>query len=810
MGARERSIFSYFVKCHHALLLLVLAAVAEGHAVAQSISDEILVTARRYAERLQDAPLAVTLFSQTDTVARSSDSLAGIAEFAPNVSFDSTSPLSGSSNAASIFIRGVGQTDFAITTDPGVGVYVDGIYLARATGADLDLLDIERVEILRGPQGTLFGRNAIGGAITVTTHTPQIGQLEAKAEAIVGRFDRFDLRAAFNLPVTPVLAIRVAGARQRRDGFGRRLLTGQGMGGQHRDQVRVSGLWAPDPTFEARATVDYAGADEQSPVQTTAFTSRVGSVTAPGTLFTGLLYNNLIGAPAPCQTPSFVVPFCGIPGLIALPALPADTPGYDGRWLTGNLLTSNATGPTGSRSEIIGVNSAISWRPGRLHLKATTAYRASNFSFGRDPDGSPLTLVHTSNAIRHRQFSQELELAGGDSKSLRWLIGSYYLSEHARERLLVPFAQETFDVINGFGLGCTLLPGLTGAPGPIALNPCPNPFFIDVAGAGASIRNRSLAAFAEATVGLATGLSLTTGVRWTRDVKQVDLSGYFIGGMPFSARPQARDRFTRITPRAILDYKPLPDLLIYGSFATGYKSGGFNERYGAPLADGPTTFAPESVRSFEIGMKTTLLGGRVQINLAAFRSTYDDIQVVVFDNTIPRTINAARGRVGGAELESSITPAKGIILQLSYGYLDARYTRLDPAVIGSFGVPIVNPLRLDYAFVNSPRHTLSAGAEYARDIGVGTLWMRADLSYRSKTANDAINTPELTQSSLFLLRARAGFTTLDKRWSFTLFGTNLTDKRYVVSGAADEVGFARAELNAGRPREWGVSVSAKY
>jgi len=789
-------------------VFLAGAVVSDAHALAAD--NEILVTARRYEERLQDAPLAVSRFSPADTIARSSVSLADIAEFAPNVGFDSTTPLSGSSNAASIFIRGVGQTDFAITTDPGVGVYVDGIYLARATGADLDLLDIERVEILRGPQGTLFGRNTIGGAISVTTHAPQLGQFAAEVETVLGRFDRFDLRAAINLPVASALAFRVAGARQRRDGFGRRLLTGQGMGGQHRDAVRLSGLWAPDPTFELRASIDYTRADEQSPVMTTAFTSRVGSVTAPGTLFTGPLYNNLIGAPAPCQTPGFLVPFCGIPGLIVLPALPADTPGYDGRWLTGNLFTSNSTGPTGSRYEIIGVTSAISWRPGRIHLKATTGYRASDFSFGRDPDGSPLSLIHTSSAIRHRQFSQELELGGGDGRSLRWLVGGYSLSEHARDRLLVPFAQETFDIVNRFGLGCTLLPGLTGAPGPITLNPCPNPFFIDVTGAGASIRNHSLAAFAEATIGLTAGLSLTAGARWTRDDKRVDLSGYFIGGTPFSPRPRARDRFTRVTPRVILDYKPLPDLMFYSSFSTGYKSGGFNERYGAPLAAGPTIFAPESVRSFEIGAKATLLGGRARINLALFRSSYDNIQVVVFDNTIPRTINAARGRVGGAEIEASLTPVKAVTLQLSYGHLDARYTRLDAAVIGSFGLPIVNPLRLDYAFVNSPRHTLSAGAEYARDLGIGTLRMRADLSYRSKTANDAINTPELIQPALVLLRARVGFTTADKRWSCAVFGTNLTNKRYVVSGAADEVGFARAEVNAGRPREWGASVALHF
>ena len=793
--------------------LLIAACVPSGQAVAADdppLDPEIIVWARRVAERPLDSPLALTAYQADQITARASSDLADLVTSAPNIGFDSTASLSGASNAASIFIRGVGQSDFAITTDPGIGVYVDGVYLARATGADLDLLDLHQVEILRGPQGTLFGRNTIGGAINLTTRKPDLNVFEGQAEATVGRFQRRDLRAVLNLPISSSMAVRLAGARLKRDIFGRRLLTGQHLGGQDRYELRFSGLWQPSHAFEARLTVDYSQADEQSPVSTTAFTRASGSVEAPLSLFTGLLYNNLIGNPAPCQQPTFVVPFCGIPGLIALPALPPDTPLYDARWLTNNLHTSFATGPTGSRYDILGLTGMLSWQAGEMRIKSTTGYRSSDFHFARDPDGSPLAIVETSNAVDHSQVSQEIEIGSGEANRFHWVAGVYYLGEHASENITAPLGQEAFNVINRLGLGCTYLPGLTGLAGPITLNPCPNPFSITMVGSGVKIRNQSIAGYGEATLPLGAGISLTAGIRWTRDSKRVDLRNYRIAGLPFSPNPRANAHFERLTPRVILDYKPISDLLVYASFSTGYKSGGFNERYGAPIAAGPTSFAPESVKSFELGTKASLVGGRLTLATALFHSLYNNIQVVVFDNAIPRTINAARGKVDGFEFEATALPIEALTLQIAYGYLDARYTRLDPAVIGSFGIPIVNPLVLSYDFVNSPRHSVTASVEYRMSVCGGTLTPRAELTYQSRTANDAVNTPELVQPALALLRMRIHYTTRGEKFSVALFGTNLTNKRFIVSGAADPVGFGRTEVNGGQPREWGLSITSRF
>jgi iron complex outermembrane receptor protein len=775
---------------------------------------EIVVTARRRAESLQDTPVAVTAVSAADLNARSAADISSVGDFTPNVTFDATAPISGSSNAVSVFIRGVGQTDFLITTDPGVGIYVDGVYIARSTGGLLGLMDLEQIEILRGPQGTLFGKNTIGGAVSVTTKRPS-DELEAQAEVTVGRFDRFDLRGMVNLPINDQVAFRASIARNKRDGYGLGLLTGQEFGGLDNWTSRAAIRLQPNDAIDINLSADYTHGDEQSPV--TSIVAGSGGIGNPGTLFAGLLYNNLITNAqtglAPCQTPNFPIPFCGVPGLIQLPTLPADTLPYDERWLTNNLFTTNATGLNGSQYEIYGFSGTIDWNLGAVDLKSITAYRNSDSAFARDPDGSPIQLVETSNRVKQNQFSQELQFNGKlfDEK-LDFILGAFYMREAATDNTTVPFGQATFDIVNDLGLGCILLPGLTGAPGPIAVPICPNIFRVDNLGDGTRIRNTTVALFGEASYKLTDALSLTAGLRWNRDNKKIDLSNVLTGGVPFStANPRADRSFTELTPRFIANYEFSRDLMAYVSWSVGFKAGGFNGRYGAPIAAGPTSFEPERVKSWEAGLKTTFWDNRARLNLAGFYADYDDIQVVVFDNGIPRTINAAKGRIKGIEIEGSLAPVDPLLLQLSYGFIDASYTQLDASVTGSFGLPIVNPIGLDNQFVNTPRHTVSLSAQYTAPLSDwGSLVLRGDLNHRSETANDAINTIQLIQPAVTLLNARATLSPKGERWSLSLFGTNLTNRKYITSGVADEAGFGLVEVNAARPREWGITLGYDY
>lgn len=764
-----------------------LPALAQGMAL-----EEITVTARKREEGLQSTPISIAAFTADDFRARGISDISNLTNYAPNVTIDATAPLSGSSNATSIFIRGVGQTDFVFTTDPGVGVYMDGVYIARSVGGLLDMMDVERVEVLRGPQGTLFGKNTIGGAVNVVTRKP-VEDMEAEVEATYGRFDRLDLKGMVNIPLTDTLFTRISAMSKDMDGYGKRLLTGESMGGKNQAAIKAATRWVASENFEVNLSVDYTNIDEDSPVSTVVSGSRQATIGSPGTLFAGLLYNNLIGAPG------------GLPGTISIPALPADTVPYDSRWFTNNLFTSNATGPTGSKNEIFGFNGTMEWDLDAFSLKSITAYRDMEGSFGRDPDGSPLTMVSTYNEMEHKQFSQELQATGtAFDGRLQWLVGAYYLKEKGKEWVIVPFAQETFDILAEMGAGCTLFPG---TPDEVALPFCPNIFRVDSVGDGVRINNESIAFFGEATFDITDQLALTVGLRWTQDKKGYDGTGTLVGGAPAIAAPIASEKFRDATPRVILDYKFTDDTMVYVSYSEGFKSGGFNQRYGAPLP-APTFFEPETVKSYEGGFKSQFWDSRARLNGAVFHSRYSDIQVVVFDGGIPRTINAAKGKITGFELEGTLLASENLLVQANYGYLDAEYTRLDPAIIGSFGVPIVNPLDLSYRFVNSPKHSLSLGAEYTAPVNDwGYVRLRGEMSHRSKWANDAVNTPELIQSSVTLFNARLTVAPVDEKWSLAVFGQNLSNRKYVVSGVADEPGFGLVELNAALPRTWGVTLN---
>jgi len=788
-----------------------LAQNLEGEPVLRSAEREvatgsIIVTARRREELLSKTPVAVSSFSEEEIEARGAGNVAALVDLVPNSSFDTTAPLSGSANSASIFIRGIGQTDFAFSTDPGVAVYLDGVYIARSTGSALSLLDVARVEVLRGPQGTIFGRNAIGGAVSVVTNPPEPdSSATGEGGAIVDSQGRRELSGVLNLPIGRDAALRVAGAYRREGSYGRRLIDGKRLGGIDDLEMRGRFRWERGDRLRLDLAVEHANLDDESPVTGLRAVGSTTALGAPTTLFAGLLYNNLIeGADglAPCERTDFVVPFCGVPGLIQTATLPLGTQPFDARWLTGNAFTTFGTGPTGSQFDGRGASATITWTS-TISARWISSFRGFEAEFGRDPDGSPLVIIETMNLLRHRQQSHELQLSDATGP-LSWVAGGHWFKERGSDRVSAPFIDETFQIFANLGRGCSLLPGVTGAAVPIFVPVCPNIFRIDHAGKGTQVDNRSISLFGEATLEMTEWLSLSGGLRWTRDRKKIDISGFLVGGLPVSPSPVAKASFSRLSPRVILQLEPSRHSMVYGSFSTGFKSGGFNQRYGAPIA-APTSFKPEAVDAFELGYRFTQR--RLRLGATAFWSRYRDVQAVVFDGGIPRTVNAAAGRSRGIELEGVFAPRDGLTVGASYGFLDAQFTSLDSSIIGSFGQPIVNPLRTSYRFVNSPRHTVAGYVEYAYGLAQrGALVVRADLSHRSSVANDAVNTAELVQGPVTLVNARLTYRPRGARWSASLFGTNLLDERHVVSGVADPAGFGAAEINVARTRRCGASA----
>jgi len=732
-----------------------IAQQAAAETIAPAIED-IVVTAQRRETRLQDTPISITAVTAAAIEQRGYTNISEITGATPNLQFDATAPVSGSSNASSIFIRGVGQTDFLLTTDPGVGVYLDGVYIARSVGGVLDLGDVERVEVLRGPQGTLFGKNTIGGAISLTTNKP-VQRLEGLGEVTVGSFRRLDVKGVLNIPITDTLAFRVVAQSANRRGYAERVLTGQRLGNKNADSARASLRWQPTADTDINLAFDITRAREESPAAT-AGASGLGPV-GDGALTN--LYN------------IFVAPTLVVPGF-------GTNVRYDNRWLTGDPYKSFGTGPTGSDSDVYGVSLNVEHRFGSVTLKSITGYRHLDARFARDFDNSPLDILSTSNDITHRQFSQELNLSGRlfDDR-LNYVVGLYYFEEDGRDAISVPVVPALFN----------------------------SPLMIPVSVAGTyRIDNRNYAGFMQVGYKLTDALSVTLGGRYSSERRRIRID-YFLTdlNLPLLANPNRELSFNDFTPRVGLEYKASESVFAYASYAKGFKAGGFTARYVSPAPE-PQAFDPEEVETYEVGLKTDLLNGKLRLNGAAFTSNYRNIQVVAFRGVAPVNVNAAAGRIRGFEIEATAVPTAGLTFTAAAGYLDAKYTRVDAAAFAG----ITFPITLASRFVNTPRWTLNGSAEYRFGMAGGDVSFRGDVQYQTATFKDAANTPGLVQPAYALVNVRLAYQPRDGNWSAALFGRNITDTRYITSGVGDIASFGTVEVNFARPAEWGASLKYKF
>lgn len=750
---------------YHAMPPFALLLLTGGTAWPDSpASQEIVITTRRDATPLAVSPVSASIVDGMDLDRLSLPDLAAADSFSPGLSIDSTAPISGSSNAAAIFLRGVGQSDFLLTQDPGVGLYLDDAYIVRGIGGVLDAVDIDRVEVLRGPQGTLYGRNTIGGLVRVVTRRPSGGR-DGWLALVGGTDNRRDLSGATTIHAGETLAMRVAGAHREQEGHVTRLLSGDHLGGTNSDALRVRAVWSPAEALEIDTGLEGFRGRDDSPASAMA-SNNPAAIGAPETLFGGT-YNATIG-------------FHG-------------GPPFDSRWLTGSPYSTNATGPNGSDTDVVGGRLGIRWRTGPgLALKSTTAYRHVNAEFGRDPDNSPGILIHNTNHMNDTSLSEDLALLGPEDSRLEWLVGLFALRERGSDRYTAEFIPETF------GAPATDTPwealGYTTVP-PLVLG-----------GPATRIQNDSLAVYADGAYHWTDRFSTAIGIRRTADHKEVDVPVELTQvGLRVIADPSASAHFADTSVRAALEYR-WARAFTYLSYSQGYKSGGFNQRYGAPLPK-PTEFAPEQLASWEVGVRANDSSGLLSAGLTVFDADYSDIQVVVFDGGIPRTINAARGEVTGVEAELAVIPSEATRLALTWSHLNARYTRLDPAIDGSFGQPVVNPLHLGYRFVDTPDDAVAATAECRLPFRMrGSLDFLAHWSYRSRWANDAVNTPELEQAATSILAASLSYTSADRAWVVSLIGTNLSDRAITESGVADKQGFGLTEVSVARPRELAVQV----
>ena len=745
-------------------------------AISHAQIEEIVVTAQKREENLQDTPIAITVFTEESLEGRMINDISKLADFTPNVIFDTTTPISGLSNGAAVFIRGVGQLDFGLTTDPGVGTYIDGVYSSRAVGGVLDVVDIERIEILRGSQGTLFGRNTIGGAINITTKRPA-ETFGGMLEATFGEFERTDFKGSVDIPVTEKFLTKFAFSSKNRNGFVDRITVGDRLGDEDRQSARGSFLLQATDDIELYATVDYTSIDEQS----------AGSVMVGITEFPG--------AP-PLLAPSSTWAY----NQVFVPSNPGALPYTAQEFLLDGNDRTLATGPTGTDLESVGATLTFTWSLPWFEFKSISSYRDTEGEFYRDPDNSSIQITETSNPnYNHEQFSQELQITGAlFNERLQYVLGAYYFEEDGTDDVFVPI----------YG-------ALPTPAGLLAL-----PLFINNY---VLVDNNSKAVFGQGTFDLTEQIAVTFGLRYTEDEKSFGYRQYIspdpggaiavlaLLGPPVTVPGPAgaivlwdevSDEFTELNFRAGIEYQFNDNTLLYFTYADGYKSGGFNFRYVVPRAD-PLAFDPETLESYEAGVKWQGLDDRLRINAAGFVSEYGDVQIQLFETGGgPLTQNAGVADIIGVEVEVTAVPHERLLLNAGFGYIDAEYDELNLPTTN-----VAQAINLDTKLPNTPEMTVNISAEYTHPLAWGSLVVRGDYRYTDDLYNDAQNSPFLYQDGYHTFNASLTFSS--GNWDFSVFGTNLTDKRFITSGDSN-FGLGFHEANYNRPREFGGLIRYRF
>ncbi|WP_298195673.1 TonB-dependent receptor [Novosphingobium sp.] len=652
----------------------------------------IVVTAQKRAENVQDVPIAISAVGTAYLESRGVDSIDKLGAIAPNVKIERAP---SSKTISQISIRGSVTINPAITWEPAVGLYLDGVYIAKAQGSIFDVADLERVEVLRGPQGTLYGRNALAGAVNLVTKKPS-GEAGGLAEVTYGSFNEVKVRGVLDLPQMGILSAKVSGQYRRRDGLINIVpnpVPGVPAAGAPKvsetDTIRNGSFMVQlraelSDALTADYTFDYSEADQTPP-------------------FSQLLSVNRNRDPRDIFDPAG--PSYAFGGAF----FPLDK--YTNRT---RVETASIDGQVYERSRSYGHALTLTADLGAATLKSITAYRNLKWSDGLDLDGSPLPVAYTQRITNYHAWSEELQLTGSAmADRLSYVLGAFYFDETAF----------TNNPQSYFG-GGTDLDSRYGA------------------------LTKAFALYAQADYKLTDALKLTLGARYTyekkdmtrffrvnRDVANGILTPLVVADIPYSKVNNAK--YNDFSPAATLSYEITPEINTYARFAKGFKSGGFNGEtnvFGAPSAACPSgaaelcnPYKPEKVDSYEIGFKTRLLDNRLVLNVAAFRDEHKDIQLSIFTaSTGAASVvrNAAAARIQGLEFEAVLRPIDAITINGSLAFLDATYkSYIDGGV----------DVSKNRAFPHAPKTTASAGIDWKVIQGDwGKLNIYGDLSYVSK------------------------------------------------------------------------------
>lgn len=759
--------------------------------------EEVTVTAQFRAQNMQDTGLAITAFTAETLESQGAASVTDISAFVPNAVI---APLgAGWGATAAAFIRGVGLGDNILSYEPGVPIYVDDVYNGRPQGAIFDLLDLERVEVLRGPQGTLFGKNAIGGTVRLISKKPQ-GDNTGFVEASIGRFNRLNFRGAVDLPVVEnSLFARMSYSSKTADGYfkvkdyecvngagslgmgttGALGLAGQSLGGggpgscvieklgdENVQSGRVALRWLASETAEVNLVADYTRQRQAGPADK--YTIIDGSNFLVG------LWNDAV-------------------------AEPLFGTRYDDRFITDDFYSnySRFDDPITNR-KVPNVNNLDHWGVSAtvdidltddIHLKSITAHREFENSFGRDSDGSPLPMNATYDVSIHDQFSQEFQITG-TKDAFDYAFGTFYYNADDSNR--------------GFDF---LLPGI-----------------IYQQDAYDTQETTSWAVFAHGVYNVTDRLSVTAGIRYTKDKKDAVISRTAFDGTVRVNNVPVNLEASNTSPMLEVNYRWNDSFMTYALWSTGFRGGGFSPRPSNDLQ--VDDFGPEEITNFEVGFKSDLFDDRLRLNASTFVAKYEHQQTFRADEApvgVPwfHGVNAGKSRRWGVEVELQANPFGSMYINGSLGYLG--YKLLDDE--GSNLCAEFDNGDKCYP-TRAPELNTAVSVEYEFDAGrLGTFTPHIDWTYQSEVwfttftnlsapgASDVIRPPKPdfgNQDGYSLINAQVSWKAQDDDWGVTLYGKNLTNKEYFY-GKLSLVGFfGREQGNVAPPREWGIKVRKDF
>jgi iron complex outermembrane receptor protein len=728
-----------------------------GAALAQSkgVIEEIIVTAQKREQSLQEVPIAVSAFSGRALQDRHVSDVMDLNQLAPSLQ------VKADDNAANpkVFIRGVGLNDFNPNTASAVGIYADGVYIGSPLAQMGQFFDIDRLEVLRGPQGTLYGRNTTGGAINIITRKPT-QDLEADLNVEAGRFDSLNVEAAAGGPLAKdVLAGRIAVNVVQDDGYTLNRLTGHMGNDTDRWAARGSLSFTPSSTFDALLQVRYGKTNG-------------GSIWA----YNRSLFPATPGAAGPdgfCAPGAYTSGEC------------TDIAGYANT--SRNLYQGDYHLEGKDEVETSGASATLTWDLGSVSLISVSGYDRADRNDLEDTDAGPNDVITANYRAKQSVYSEELRLQSNvEASKAFWVAGLYYSHDDLD-------TDSYLDVLRVFR------PFFESPDNPDGFSPENS---VGVFGYPYTQKTESWAGFGQLDYRLTDQLTGTVGLRYSHDSKDFHYTSTAEFGTIEIFRLDNSKDFSSVSGRLGLQYRLNDDANLYASYNRGYKSGGF---FGGQTVE-PADLAPyddEKVDAYEVGAKTEWLDKRLRANVSAFYYDYQDLQVYTLilrgAITVQNYTNASNARIYGAEAEFSVTPVRGLDLSLFGSWLDATYVDFQSA-------------GQDYSgnrLPNSPRASFTASARYEWPAFGGSLAMQADATYRSKIFYDTRNVERLSDGERTFVNARLGWTTPGEHLEFGIWGRNLFDETN-ISDIIPIEGLGFDLFAMGQPRTAGVYARYKY